>query len=156
MEHPENIKVGDKVYIGYQTWLAATPHVSSAPELIIGDGSSIGRWNQLYSTTSIIVEEKVLTADRVFISDSWHDWMDIHVPIMEQPVKSKGGMRIGAGTWIGINACIVGANIGKNCVIGANSVVTKDIPDYCIVGGIPAKILKQYNPATGKWEKPIL
>jgi acetyltransferase-like isoleucine patch superfamily enzyme len=61
---------------------------------------------------------------------------------------------IGSGTWLGTNAVVVGnVRIGRNCVIGANSVVTKDIPDYCIAAGIPAKIIRQYNLATNEWEK---
>lgn len=61
---------------------------------------------------------------------------------------------ISDGTWIGTNAVIVGnVKIGKNCVIGANSVVTKDIPDYCIAAGIPARIIKRYNIETHSWER---
>lgn len=52
------------------------------------------------------------------------------------------------------DAVIVGnVHIGKNCVIGANSVVTKDIPDYSIVGGVPAKIIRRYNKETKSWER---
>lgn len=43
------------------------------------------------------------------------------------------------------------ASIGKHCVIGSNAVVTKDIPDYCVAIGIPARIIKRYNPEVGKW-----
>lgn len=50
---------------------------------------------------------------------------------------------IGEGSWIGENVCVCGANIGKHCVIGANSVVTKDIPDYSVAVGCPARIIKK-------------
>jgi acetyltransferase-like isoleucine patch superfamily enzyme len=46
---------------------------------------------------------------------------------------------------------VIGASIGKHCVIGSNAVVTKDIPDYCVAIGIPARIIKRYNPEVGKW-----
>lgn len=63
-------------------------------------------------------------------------------------------MIIGEGSWIGTNVVIVGnVRIGKRCVIGANSVVTKDIPNHCIAVGIPAKVVKQYNVHTGCWER---
>ncbi len=63
-------------------------------------------------------------------------------------------MEIGDGTWIGTNAVIVGnVRIGKNCVIGANSVVTKDIPDYCVAVGIPCKVIKRYSLETQNWVK---
>ena len=49
--------------------------------------------------------------------------------------------------------CILGASVGKHCVIGANSVVTKDIPDYCVAVGSPAVVVKRYNTINKKWEK---
>ena len=60
---------------------------------------------------------------------------------------------IGEDTWIGTKATIIGnIHIGKHCVIAANSVITKDIPDYSIAAGIPAKIIKRYNFKTNQWE----
>lgn len=63
-------------------------------------------------------------------------------PIIDQPIKQIGEVIIGDGTWLVENVCIIGAKIDKNCVIGANSIVTKDIPDYSVVFGTPAKIFK--------------
>lgn len=54
--------------------------------------------------------------------------------------------------WIGEGVCIIGAKIGKNVVVGANAVVTKDIPDYCVVVGQPARIIKRYNLQKQIWE----
>ncbi len=151
LEYPSNIFLGSKVFVGAYSWLAATPHIISNPKLILSDGVSLGRYNQIYSTTSITIEENVLTADRVFISDSAHNSQNINLAIMFQNITSKGGITIGAGTWIGINACIIGASVGKNCVIGANSVITKNIPDYCIVGGNPAIIIKRFDLDSRMW-----
>ena len=59
---------------------------------------------------------------------------------------------IGDGTWIGTNVVRVGnIQIGKHCVIGANSVVTKDIPDYSVAAGIPAKVIKRYDFEEEEW-----
>lgn len=153
IENPKNIFIGSKVFIGRYSWLAASPHVSKTPKLIIKDNVSIGRFNQVYSNSEITIENSVLTADRVYISDGTHESKDIDIPIMSQGISSRGPMTIGAGSWIGINACIIGASIGKNCVIAANSVVVKDIPDYCIVGGVPARIIKRYNLKSKNWEQ---
>lgn len=59
---------------------------------------------------------------------------------------------IGDGSWIGTNSVISGdVHIGKHCVIGANSVVIKDIPDYCVAVGTPAKVVKKYDFNEKKW-----
>ena len=76
------------------------------------------------------------------------------VPVKNQPSIS-GEIVIGDGTWLGMNATVLaGSHIGKNCVVAAHSVVKGDFPDYCVLGGVPSRILKQYNKETGKWEKP--
>lgn len=63
-------------------------------------------------------------------------------PVREQPVTSKG-IRIGADVWIGAHACVTdGVTIGDHAVIGMGAVVTSDVPDWAIVGGVPAKIIK--------------
>ena len=59
---------------------------------------------------------------------------------------------IGEGSWLGENVCVCGASVGKHCVIGANSVVTRDIPDYCIAVGSPARVVKRYNFDKNTWE----
>ena len=69
-------------------------------------------------------------------------------------IKDNDSVIIDEGTWIGTKTTIIGnVHIGKHCVIGANSVVTKDIPDYCVAAGIPAKIIKRYNFETNCWER---
>lgn len=101
----------------------------------------------------MVIGRNVLTADRVYISDNIHKYEDIDMPIKDQGIIHKKDVVIGDGTWIGENACIIGASLGRNVIVGANSVVTKDVPDYCVVVGIPARIIKRYNGNTKQWEK---
>jgi acetyltransferase-like isoleucine patch superfamily enzyme len=69
-------------------------------------------------------------------------------------LKQPGPVIIEDEVWIGNGACILpNVTIGKHSIIGSNAVVTKDIPPYCVAAGVPAKIIKQYNPQTEKWEK---
>ena len=83
-----------------------------------------------------------------------HGYEDIHKPIRIQPCKTAI-VTIGDDSWIGANAVITsGVTLGKHVVVAAGSVVTKDVPDYSIVAGNPARILKQYNSNTNRWEKP--
>lgn len=61
---------------------------------------------------------------------------------------------IGDGSWLGKNVVVIGnVSIGKNCVIAANSVVTKDVPDYSIAAGIPARVIKRYDFDRKEWVK---
>ena len=72
---------------------------------------------------------------------------------MFQGVTQKRDVVIGNGSWIGEHVCIIGASIGRHCVIGANSVVTRDIPDYSVAVGSPAIVIKKYDFKLNKWIK---
>lgn len=149
-----NIVIGANVIINYKTWLAAHPLTGMQDCLLeIGEGSIIGNFNHIYATHSIQIGKNVLTADKVYISDNLHQYKDIKVPIMHQPIVQNRRVRIGDGSWLGENVCILGADIGKQCTIGANSVVMSDIPDYCVAVGAPARIVKRYCPDSGAWKK---
>lgn len=120
----------------------------------IGKESEIGERCRISIANSLDIGEKVLLSPNVYITDCDHEYRDINVPVIDQGIVQRGQMvSIGEGSYIGINAVIVGnVKIGNHCVIGANSVVTKDVPDYCVAVGSPAKILKRYNLETQLWE----
>ena len=126
-------------------------------KMIIGDGCDIGTRNRICG--NVIIENDVLLGPDNYICSTDHSFEDIELPIIKQGVHKvrKNGhdeMRIGAGCWIGTHVAIIGdVHIGKHCVVGANSVVTKDIPDFSVVAGAPAKIKKKYNIEKGKWER---
>jgi acetyltransferase-like isoleucine patch superfamily enzyme len=150
----KNIVIKDRVYIAYKAWLAASPDTNEPfCKLEIGEGTVLGNFNHIYATKSIILGKNVLTADKVYIGDNQHGYEDHRIAILHQPIKQIQTVQIGDGTWLGENVCVIGANIGKNCVIGANAVVTKDIPDYSVAVGAPAKVIKRYSFDSGKWEK---
>lgn len=153
LEGRENIHIGNNVIVQKMTWLAARP-LTDAPKcsLIIGDGSVIGHFNHIYATGEIVIGKKVLTADKVYIADNQHQYSDVEKAVLDQPILQLDVLTIGDGTWIGENVCVT-ASIGKNCVIGANSVVNRPIPDYCVAVGAPARIVKKFNLNTRKWEK---
>ncbi len=121
--------------------------------LLIGNNTTLGHFNHIVSNESVIIEDNVLTADRVFISDCYHGYEDIETPIIKQKIRNSGAVVIGEGSWIGENVSIIGCKIGKHCVIGANSVVIKDIPDYCLAAGNPAKVIKKYNQINKQWSR---
>lgn len=152
IEGAENIYLGRAVYVAPQSYLAARPLTGAADcRLEIRDGCSIGRFNHIYATRRVVMHERVLTANGVYISDNLHSYQDIGVAIMDQPIRQIGDVEIGAGSWLGHNACVLGVRIGRQCVVAANAVVTRDVPDFCVVAGAPAVIIKRFDSATGDW-----
>lgn len=135
-------------------WIVASTITGEKnPECIIGKNCSIGMDNEIYATKSIVIEDNVLTAARCYISDNMHGYTDINVPVKDQSQQQIGTVRIGEGSWLGAGVAVLGCNIGRHCVIGANAVVNRDIPDYSVAVGIPARVVKRYNATTGCWER---
>lgn len=147
----KNISIYDRVFIAQYGWLASCPLTDKDSHLVIKSDCSIGRFCHIFTTHRITIEENVLIAENVYISDNLHSYEDIRIPIINQEIRQKNDVVIGAGSWIGENVCIIGASIGKHCIIGANSVVTHDIPDYCVAVGAPAKIIKRYDVNKKSW-----
>ena len=111
------------------------------PKLIVGNDVVIGRNSIIASKKGIKIGDFTRIGPFVQIIDHDHSFKKNQL-IMNQPAKISE-VQIGEDVWIGSGAKILkGVNIGNGAVIGANTVVTKDIPDYAIVGGIPAKIIK--------------
>lgn len=101
----------------------------------------------------VYIGDDVRLAQNVVVSGLNHNYEDISIPISEQGVKTMD-VYIGDKTWIGANSVLLpGIFIGKHCVIGAGSVVTKDVPSYSVVAGNPARIIKKYNPDKNLWER---
>ena len=150
----KRIFIGKNVYVRKNTWLAADPVTGDANcKLVIGDGTYIGNNCHIYASSLIEIGKKVLIADKVYLSDNIHSYENINIPVIDQPVKQTNPVILKDGCWLGENVCVIGAVIGTNSVVGANSVVTKDVPDYCVAVGSPAKIVKRFNPSSGTWEK---
>lgn len=146
-------EIGKEVTINHGAYLYALKTDTSNPVFRIGNGTTIGNYSHIVSVGSVIIEDKVLIADKVYIGDNCHNYSNVDIPIIDQKVNFTGSTLIGEGTWIGENVAIVSCRIGKHCVIGANSFVNKDIPDYSVACGNPAKVVKIYNFLTKQWEK---
>lgn len=146
--------IGDRVVIKEHSWLEADPCTGSETcRLFIGRGVSLGHFSHIYATLRIEIGQDVLTANGVYIADNTHGYEDITCPVIDQPVRQLKPVFIGEGSWLGEHVAVIGASVGKHCVIGANSVVTRDIPDYCVAAGVPARVIRRFCPETGKWEK---
>lgn len=142
-------------YLGrFRNGTSLYPNLVGGGTVRIGKGSEIGERCRISIANSLEIGEKVLLSPNVYITDCDHEYRKVDIPIIDQGIVQKGQkVSIGDGSYVGINAVIVGnVKIGKHCVIGANSVVTKDVPDYCVAVGSPAKIIKRYNLETQLWE----
>lgn len=162
------VTAGNGVYIGKHCSLKGKHNITledsvtvrpyaqiwSGGTVRIGKGSEIGERCRISIANSLEIGKKVLFSPNVYITDCDHEYRNVDIPIIDQGIVQKGQkVSIGDGSYVGINAVIVGnVKIGKHCVIGANSVVTKDVPDYCVAVGSPAKIIKRYNLETQLWE----
>lgn len=100
-----------------------------------------------------IGSQTIISSNVSLISENHGVSVETDVPFHAQPLET-GPITIGKGCWIGQNVVVL-ANvcIGDKCVIGANSVVTRDIPSYSIAVGAPAKVIKQYNFELHSWVK---
>ena len=147
------ISIGKKVHVNEGAWILALKINEKNPIINIGEGTYIGRFTHIVGVSDVKICDNVLISDNVYISDNLHDYKDVKMPIKSQEILEKGPVEIGENTWLGENVCVVGASVGIHCVIGANSVVTKDIPDYSIAVGSPAKVIKKFNSTTKTWDK---
>lgn len=120
-----------------------------SPRIWIGANCKFGDFLHLTCINKIEIGNNVLTGKWVTITDNSHgntDYHSLQVPPSERNWVSKGGVKIEDDVWIGDKATILpGVTIGTGAIIAANSVVTKDIPPYCIAGGNPARIIRQHK-----------
>ena len=138
------IHIGERVQLGSHSWLnAKDDRGSGRPTLTIGGGTHVGRFVQINAWREVVIEEDVLIADRVFITDADHKFNDIKTPILNQGDHFKGKVCLKKGCWLGIGVVIMpGVTIGRNSIVSANSVVTRDVPDYTIFAGSPARMIR--------------
>jgi acetyltransferase-like isoleucine patch superfamily enzyme len=116
------------------------------PVVRIGDRCLIGRGSGIVGHLSIELGDDVWTGHHVYITDQNHGYHDLDRPISEQSQPERP-VRIGAGAWLGHGTVVLpGATIGRHVVIGANSVVRGEIPDFCIAAGNPAVVVKRLVP----------
>lgn len=152
LEGAKYISMADNVDIGERCIIEVHDKYqdqSFRPKLIIGSNCHIGDDSHITCINEIVIGNNVLMGRKIFITDNAHgaslrSLLDMSPN--KRPLASKGPVTIGDNVWIGEMVCIMpGVKIGKGSIIGANAVVTKDIPPYCVVGGNPAKIIKELN-----------
>lgn len=145
------IAIGSRVYVGGYSWLQTQPSSSgngTAVVLSIGNGVSMAGHCTVSAVERVCIEDNVLLARNVYISDHIHKYSQIGVPIKDQGLDKIAPVTIREGAWLGQNVVVCpGVTIGKGAVIGANSVVTTDVEDYSVAVGAPARVVKRFGAA---------
>jgi acetyltransferase-like isoleucine patch superfamily enzyme len=137
--HPENIEIGDNVYIGHCAALKGY----HKRLMVIGDHSWIGQQCFFHSAGGLRIGKAVGVGPKVTILSSQHQAMDRNIPIYFSPLEFsevvlEDGCDIGAGVII-----LPGVRVGEGAIVGAGAVVTRDVPDYEIWAGVPARKIRE-------------
>jgi acetyltransferase-like isoleucine patch superfamily enzyme len=164
LDGESRIAVGQGVFIGHNSWFQVLDvrdhNRDRVPIITIGDETSIVGSCTITAVQDVTVERRVLLAGNVYISDHTHAHESRTVAIKDQGVTNVAPVRIRDGAWLGQNVVICpGVTIGKNSVIGANSVVRCDVPDFCIFAGAPAKFIRKIDeqrPRSPHLMEPVL
>lgn len=138
------IEIGDGVFIGANSWLQTLADGDNhSPAIRIGNGTSIAGACVISAVRGVDLEEDVLLARNVYISDHVHRYSQPPLPVQAQGVEQIAPVVIKRGAWLGQNVVVCpGVRIGIGAVVGANSVVKDDIPDYTVAVGAPAQVVK--------------
>lgn len=144
-----NIKIGQKAFRGFCAKLMIKncgknvnieKHAKFSTKISIGDNSGIG---ERCSVAKCTIGKNVMMGRECIILSRNHEISNTEIPMIEQGFQEEKTPVIGDDVWIGHRVIILpGAKIGKGCVIGAGAVVSGEIPDYSIAGGVPARVIK--------------
>ncbi|HZP58486.1 MAG TPA: acyltransferase [Dehalococcoidia bacterium] len=158
---PYRIIGARRIHVGARTVIGPYAFISVLGErlgerydgvLRIGDDTSIGQSFIVSCAGEIVIGSKVLISSNVHVGDTIHRYDDPDVPVIDQPLRRGGRVVIEDGAFIGINAVILpDVRIGRHAVVGAGAVVTRDVPDFCVAAGNPARVVRRYDVALRAW-----
>lgn len=155
----QHISIGDNVDIGSNCRITVAVDfgghkVKSDNEvrLRIGNNVSIGNNSFIAANNDLAVGNDVIMSAYVFISDHDHGFTDMSRSIHKQPLTEGGHVRIGDNVFLGVKCSILkNVTIGERSIVSANSVVTHDVPPYCVVAGAPARVVKKWDFERKAW-----
>lgn len=139
----DKIILGDGVKIGAYSNLLSTSHLATYGKgLKMGNNSAVGDFTHFGAPGGIEIGDDVIMGSYVSFHSENHNFQDATKLIREQGVTHKG-IKIGNNVWVGVKATFLdGAQVGNNCVVAAGAVVSGIFPDNCVIGGVPAKVIK--------------
>jgi acetyltransferase-like isoleucine patch superfamily enzyme len=141
--HPENIEIGDRVYVGHLAILKAH-HMN---KMVIGDGSWVGEQCYFHSAGGITIGREVGVGPGVKVLTSYHRDGGIERALIANRIEFAPVV-IGDGSDIGIGSIVLpGVRIGRGVQVGAGAVVARNLPDYVVAAGVPARVLRKRRRA---------
>ena len=145
------IRFGRFVWIGDGTKIRCHEGVVE-----IGDKTVICQECTICAYQRVRIGEQCVIADRAMFIDFDHGVTDVERPIRVQGIYKRDTV-VGSNVWIGYGACVLrGVRVGDNSVIGTNAVVTEDVPENAVVGGVPAKVIRMREaPSELRWSDPV-
>jgi acetyltransferase-like isoleucine patch superfamily enzyme len=152
------IAIGERTTVGPNSSLSAGMPVAAdatgAPIITIGDRCMLGKGIGIVGHSRIDIGDDIWTGHYVYITDQNHGYEDVDAPIGTQMWHNEP-VSIGSGSWLGHGSVVLpGACIGRHVVVAAGAVVRGDVPDNCVVAGVPARIIRRYDAETGSWISP--
>ena len=154
-----SISFGSDVYLAPDIWLNVVGDAGTVePKIVLSKGCKIGRRATISAKNIIVLEEDVLFGPSVLVMDHNHEFLNPDLPIHEQGTTEGGRITIQRGCWLGNGAVVVCGRgeliLGRNSVVGANTVVTKSFPPFSVIAGNPARIVETYDEQSRKWVRP--
>ena len=145
------VRIGNNVSILNALRIEAYERRGNDTVITIGDNSNIEQNVHITGAERVSIGKNVSVLGGVVITDIIHPYKDINIPAAEQGIITRP-VEIGEQCFLGMYSMIMpGVCLGKHVIVGAHSVVTTNVPDYCVVAGAPAKIIKKYNRDENKW-----
>ena len=136
-------------YVSLSAGVSPQHELGDVEVVTIGARCLIGRGSGIVGHERVVIGDDVFTGHHVYITDANHGYEDPTVPPSRQFARSRP-VTIGAASWLGHGAIVLpGSTIGRHVVVGAGSVVTGDLPDFCVAVGNPARVIRRYVEGQG-------